>query len=258
MRLNLHEWGDPGAPPVVCLHGITAHGGRFRRLAEERLAPRFRILAPDLRGHGRSGYEPPWTIATHLQDIVETLAEAGVERARWIGHSFGGRLVLELAARDPERVERAALLDPAIHVLPHIGLDRASHELAGESFGSAEEAIEARLASSAVTPREFLEEEMREHLVPDPDGRLRYRYCRPAVIAAYSELCAEPPPPGTLRAPALLVYAPEFGLVRDEHLEAFAGHAEVLAVPGGHVVYWDAYEETAAALERFLLEDPGS
>src|SRR5437588_9527469 len=121
MRLHMHEWGDADAPALVCLHGITAHGRRFRRLAEERLARRFRVLAPDLRGHGRSGYEPPWTIAAHLEDVVETLAEAGVERAAWIGHSFGGRLVLELAAREPDRLDRAALLDPVIQVLPHIG-----------------------------------------------------------------------------------------------------------------------------------------
>ena len=61
MRLHLHEWGDPGAPVVLCLHGVTGHGLRFRRLAEERLATRYRVLAPDLRGHGRSGWEPPWT-----------------------------------------------------------------------------------------------------------------------------------------------------------------------------------------------------
>ena len=63
MELNLHEWGDPSAPPVVCLHGVNAHGRRFRRLAEERLAGRFRVLAPDLRGHGNSGWEPPWTLS---------------------------------------------------------------------------------------------------------------------------------------------------------------------------------------------------
>jgi len=257
MRLHLDEWGDRGAPPVVCLHGVSAHGLRFRRLAEERLARRYRVLAPDLRGHGRSGWEPPWTIAAHLADVVETTEAAGVARAAWVGHSFGGRLVLELAARDPERVERAALLDPAIQFLPHIGLDLASYELNDVSFATPEEAIEARLAAGSRSPREFLEEDMREHLVAGPDGRLRYRYCRPAVIAAYSEMCAEPPPPESLRAPALLLHAPEFGLVREEHLEAYKGRADILAVRGGHVVYWDAYDETADALERFL-EDPGA
>jgi pimeloyl-ACP methyl ester carboxylesterase len=57
--------------------------------------------------------------------------------------------------------------------------------------------------------------------------------------------------------PALLVHAEWFGLVREEQLEEYA-HAlgdrlELVAVPGGHIVYWDAYEETAAAVETFLL-----
>ena len=73
MRLHLHEWGDADAPAVVCLHGVTAHGRRFRKLAEERLAARFRVLAPDLRGHGLSDYEPPWSFPTHLDDVLVAL-----------------------------------------------------------------------------------------------------------------------------------------------------------------------------------------
>src|ERR671923_808417 len=91
MLLQLHEWGDRHAPPIVCLHGVTGHGRRFRRLAEQRLAGGFRVLAPDLRGHGFSEWEPPWTIATHSADVLETVTAAGVERAAWVGHSFGGR-----------------------------------------------------------------------------------------------------------------------------------------------------------------------
>src|SRR6185437_9336612 len=117
VHLQLHEWGDPSAPPVVCVHGVNAHGRRFRKLAEERLADRFHVLAPDLRGHAGSDWEPPWTIATHAHDVLETLDANGVRRATWVGHSYGGRLLLELAALVPERVERAALLDPAIQLL---------------------------------------------------------------------------------------------------------------------------------------------
>ena len=125
MELNVHEWGDRSAPSIVCLHGVNAHGRRFRKLAEERLAARFRVLAPDLRGHGFSGWEPPWTIATHAHDVLETLDAAGVHSASFVGHSLGGRLVLELAALASDRVDRAALLDPAIQLLPHVGLDFA-------------------------------------------------------------------------------------------------------------------------------------
>ncbi|MDQ2981892.1 MAG: alpha/beta hydrolase [Actinomycetota bacterium] len=257
MRLHLHEWGDPASSPLVCLHGVSAHGRRFRKLAEERLERRFRVLAPDLRGHGRSDYDPPWNIDTHLDDLLETLTAAGVNNAAWVGHSFGGRLVLELAARAPERLTSAVLLDPAIQILPHVGLDFAQDAAIDHSFASVDEAIEARMASGAPTPREFVEEEAREHLVPSPDGRLRWKFCRPAVVTAYSELCTEPPPPLALGMPTLLVHASQFGLVREEQLDEYARalgkRLELVAVPGGHIVYWDAYEETAAALEKFLL-----
>ena len=53
MLLQLHEWGDRTAPPVVALHGIGGFGRRFRKLAEEHLEG-YRVVAPDLRGHGSS------------------------------------------------------------------------------------------------------------------------------------------------------------------------------------------------------------
>src|SRR5919202_1637206 len=151
MLLQLHEWGDRHAPPVVCLHGVTGHGRRFRRLAEERLARSFRVLSPDLRGHGFSDWEPPWTIASHAADVLETVTAAGVERAAWLGHSFGGRLVLELAALVPDRVERAALLDPAIQLLPNVGFDLAEDHRRDRAFASPEDAIRARLAGEEAT-----------------------------------------------------------------------------------------------------------
>jgi pimeloyl-ACP methyl ester carboxylesterase len=120
-----------------------------------------------------------------------------------------------------------------------------------------DDAIDRRLATGAPTPRAALEEEMREHLELSADARLRYRYCRPAVVTAYGELCTEPPPPTVLPTPALLVHAEQFGLVREEQLQQYERELgdglEVVAVPGGHIVYWDAFEETAAALERFLI-----
>ncbi|MGH3033109.1 MAG: alpha/beta fold hydrolase, partial [Gaiellaceae bacterium] len=67
MRLHVHEWGDASAAPLVCLHGVGGHGRRFRKLAEERLAAGHRVLAPDLRGHGRSGHDEPWTLEAHVE-----------------------------------------------------------------------------------------------------------------------------------------------------------------------------------------------
>jgi lipase len=255
MRLHVHEWGDAGAPPVVLVHGVSAHGRRFRKLAEERLASRFHVLAPDLRGHGRSDWEPPWDIETHVSDLRDTFGD--LEPAPWVGHSFGGRLVLQLVAEEPERIGPAVLLDPAIQILPHVGFDFAQEAAKDHAFASADEAIEARVTSTTLTPREFLVEEAQEHLAPSADGLLRWRYSRAAVATVYSELCRVPPPPSVLVGrPALLVHASHFGLVREEQLEEYVATLgeglEVVAVQGGHIVYWDAFEETADAVEKFL------
>jgi lipase len=254
--LHTHEWGDPFERPLVCLHGVSAHGERYRKLAVERWAARFRVVAPDLRGHGRSGYEPPWDFETHIADLVDTIDSLGIEQADWVGHSFGGRLLLELASAQPERIRRLVLLDPAIQILPHIALSVAEGERRDAVYDSPEEYLERR-GDGPATPRELVLADAELACERLPDGRLRRRTCQAAVVAIYGELATDPPAPETLRAPTLLVHAPAYGLVREEQLAAYADRVETVAVPGMHVVMWDAFDEVANAVERFL-EDPGA
>ena len=166
--LHVHAWGAEGAPTVVCLHGVTAWGGHFERLATA-LAATHRVVAPDLLGHGASPWEPPWRIADHLDALEATL---GDEPATWIGHSFGARLSLEQAARRPGSVERLVLLDPAIVVPPHVALWAAENARAERRYASFDEAIERRFAESQLhdAPRALVEDELRGHLVEDDDG----------------------------------------------------------------------------------------
>ena len=253
MQLHVHEWGDGSGPPLVCLHGVTAHGERYRRLATERWARRFHVVAPDLRGHGRSGYEPPWSLETHVADLVETVDALGIGEADWVGHSFGGRLLLELASAHPERIRRIVLLDPAIQVLPHVALSVAEGERRDAVYESPEDYADRR-GDGPATPRELVLEDAELACERLPDGRLRRRSCQAAVVSIYGELASDPPPPETLRAPTLLLHAPAYGLVRDEQLAAYADRVETVALPGMHVVMWDAFDEVAGAVERFLAD----
>jgi lipase len=240
----------------VCLHGVTAHGMRFRKLAEERLASRFHVVSPDLRGHGRSGWDPPWRIETFVDDVVETLDALDIGPAIFIGHSFGGRLVVELAARAPDRVQRAILLDPALQVIAHVAYNNAEDQRRDRVYDTIEQAVDERISGDAGNPREFVEEEMRQHLEQGRDGKLRPRYSQACVIYLYADIVTAPPPPETLRAPTLLVYAPAFGLVREDQLTAYSAalgdRLTVVPVPGRHMVYWDAFEQTADAIDAFL------
>lgn len=249
MLLHVEHLGDPNGSPLVCLHGLTGYGLRFRRLGE--LLPGRRLIAPDLRGHGGSGREPPWDVATHVADVTETVDWLGIERADWLGFSYGGRVLAELAAREPQRFERLCLLDPALDATPELCLELAEDELAGESFESHEEAVETTLASGLLfhTPRELIEEDVLLNLVRREDGRLEYRYHRGMSITAFSEIAREPPPVADL--PTLVVTGDRSWLRVD--LRRYPD-AKQVTVPGGHSVLMEALEETAAAVRDFLSE----
>jgi len=253
--LALHRWGVQGAPRVVFLHGITSHGRHFRELAERWLQDRFDVLAPDLLGHGASPWDPPWSIDAHLESVV---APTGREPAVWVGHSFGGRLAFEVAAREPALVERLILLDPAVHLAGHVALFAAEHARLDRVYGSFDEVIERRYEESQLhgAPRRLLERELRDHVVESGDGRWRYRYCQSAAVSAYGELATPPPPFDAVRVPTLVLLGERSYLPYDHLLErhdrALGDLLRVERVPGGHTILWDALDETGRSIERFL------
>ena len=71
--LDLHylDWGNVGAPPVVCVHGYTSSAEAFNALARQ-FHDRFHIVAPDVRGHGESAWSPD--SAYQYRDQVADLA----------------------------------------------------------------------------------------------------------------------------------------------------------------------------------------
>ena len=107
-------------------------------------------------------------------------------------------------------------------------------------------------------PREFLEEEMREHLVEQPGGGWFYRYSRELSRPPTGRWRRSRPPCGSLRVPTLLVVAEHAKLVSAAELElyreALGDLLRIVVVPGGHIVLWDAFDETAAAIDAFLAE----
>ena len=253
MSLALDEWGVQGAPRIVCLHGVRNHGRHFAPLAAE--LSEYHVVALDLLGHGDSPWEPPWDIGAHLDAIVETV---GVRESVLIGHSFGGRLAFELAARAPKLVPKLVLLDPAILLPGHVALAAAENARSDKSYVSFDELVERRYDESQLhsAPRELVVEDLASHVETSDDGRVRYRYCQSAVVAAYGEMASQPPPFEDVRVPTLLVLGQRSYLPYDHLLEghraALGDLLELVVVPGGHTVLWDALEETVEAIADFL------
>lgn len=110
-RLAVHRLAEGAGPTVLAVHGITANGLSWSALAGC-LDGTATLLAPDLRGRAASReVDGPYGIGQHADDLVAVLDAAGVERAVVAGHSMGAFVTAVLAARHPDRVERAVLVD---------------------------------------------------------------------------------------------------------------------------------------------------
>jgi lipase len=253
--LEVHRFGADDGAPLLALHGVTGHGGRYRTLAQRGL-PERRWLAVDLRGHGRSSWDAPWTSERHVADLLETLDAEGIERCDVVGHSFGGLLATHLAAAAPERVGTVVLLDPAIAQDGHEMLDAAEETRHDEGWDSPEQALAARSEGRPPQALPHVAADLEQALEQGGDGRWRLRYCRSAVITAWSEMARDPARLGGFRGKLLLVAALQDGMVTDALVEALRRDlGERLTEHGieaGHVIYWDAFDELVSVLRPVL------
>lgn len=256
MVLRTRRWGPESADSVICIHGVSQHGGIFAGLGERLATAGYSVTAVDLRGHGDSGREPPWNVQTHVQDLLETVEDLGIESADWVGHSFGGRLAAELAAHVPQRTRRLALLDPGIAVPVERALQSAELERLDWSFATLDGAVNAILSNDTivVSPREVVAAFVRDDVKQGPDGRLRFSFCPSAVVVAWSEMTLPPPPIARLPTLVLKAEVPLYDASAQlrRYEEDLGDLLTVVEAPGGHNVLWESPRETIGAVERFL------
>jgi pimeloyl-ACP methyl ester carboxylesterase len=139
---------------VLAVHGITASHLAWRPTARALLEQADAcVLAPDLRGRGRSAQLPPHErFDAHVDDLVAVLDHLGVERALLAGHSMGAYVVARLAADHPGRASGVVLVDGGLP-LPPLGDDEDPGEVLEKTLGPAL----ARLGMTFESPERYLE-----------------------------------------------------------------------------------------------------
>ena len=112
LRIHFAEAGE--GEPVVLQHGWPQHWWMWRDLIGP-LAEHFRVIVPDLRGHGWSDKPRSSYLKTELlDDALDLLDALGLDRVRWVGHDWGAYVGMLAALRRPERIERLVALS-----IPH-------------------------------------------------------------------------------------------------------------------------------------------
>jgi pimeloyl-ACP methyl ester carboxylesterase len=252
---------------MLLLHGLG--GSKISWLPVlDALAHRFRVVAPDLPGHGES--EKPATDYTprfYARVVRRLMDELGADQALMVGNSMGGRVSLELAVRSPNRVRALVLLGPAVPGLRWRYLLMFTRivptEFGGIPFPLRDRWMQALLrrmfahpdALSAETFPVASEEFIRVYR--DPAARM-------AFFSSLRHLVTDRPDPfwATMRRvkqPALVVTGEEDRLVPPRLASRLAYHlpnARYQALPEvGHVPQVEAAQAVLDAIRSFLADE---
>ena len=261
MPLHVHRYGVADGPPLLAVHGVSAHGRRFVPMAD-RAFPSFQVIAPDLRGHGRSpaGEDGrPVRIEDHLDDLLRVLDTEGVERVIVVGHSFGGCLGAHLLARAPERVTSLVLLDPAIGLATEQTSGLADGMISGaRGYDTLDELVEVRRAGRSAAAVPHSDADTRLAAVRGTDG-WRTPWDPAVVRQAWAEM-SRPLPVLPVPRPTLLLDAMQaqfVGSAQHEHFASQLGDAlRVERLDLGHMLYWDDFDAVCALIRAFVEPIP--
>ncbi|RJO80052.1 alpha/beta fold hydrolase [Nocardia panacis] len=249
-QLHVHRFGPADAPTILALHGLTGHGLRWAALAER--LPEYRIIAPDLRGHGASTSLPPWDFETISADLLELVEAESTGPVLLLGHSFGGACALHLLRRRPDLAHRLILLDPAVALDPQMLTMIALASLAAPDYADRDAARRDKLATGwdDADPR-LLEAELAQHLVPTDNGRVAWRTNLAATTAYWGQL-ARPfvVPPAELKTVLVQAMRSQPPMVTPEFRAALVTHQganlTVLEWDCQHMVVQSHADEVAA------------
>lgn len=144
MRVGVWGPGNDDAATILAVHGVTASHQAWGLVAEA--LPQLRIIAPDLRGRGRSnGLPGPYGMPVHADDLSRVLGHFTSRPVPVVGHSMGAFVSLVLAHRHPEQVASLLLVDGGLPLQVPEGLD--DEQIIQSVLGPAAERLEMEFGS---------------------------------------------------------------------------------------------------------------
>jgi len=246
--------GAPQQAPLFFLHGFLGSGDNWRTLARS-FQPRYLTLCPDARNHGRSPWSGEMSYPLMAGDLFETADSLGLERLFLLGHSMGGKSVMEAALSRPERVRALVVVDivPRLYppmMAPYVESLRVLDLAALESRGQAMEAL------AEAVPDRTIRGFFLKNLEKGEDGRFRWRVNLSGIHDNYPRIWEGLAPGRRYEGPVLFVrgeLSDFFQPGDSERIRELFPRAREVTIPGaGHWVHSDRPEALAETVMQFL------
>jgi esterase len=263
LRLHYLDWGNHGAPPLVCVHGYTSSAQAFNAPARH-LRERFHVIAPDVRGHGESAWSPDgaYQYRDQAADLAAIADQLGLERVSLIGTSMGGIIAMTYAEAHPERLARLVIND--IGPDAETGSQRITQMVGSrpDEFATLEDAMAYRRQMSPIVASRSLEDQeelARGVLRRRDDGRWIWKMDPQYVQQRVAQGPPVRPPLWPvlqgLSCPALVVWGEDSDVLSQSQARRMAEalpKGQLVSVPGvGHAPTL-VEPVVLAALGRFL------
>ena len=263
LRLHVLEWGDPGLPTVLLLHGgnQSAHAWDLVSL---HLADRYHVLALDQRGHGDSEWtrEADYSAPAMARDARMLLEREGVTNPIVIGHSMGGQVALTLTVADPQLARALVIVDVGPVVSEEGARTIGNFVTRNVEFDSIEAFVEQVAGYDPFRQRAHMERTARYNLVQRVDGKYISKSDRILHDESFRKLRAERAEQVGIEAvreigvPTLVVRGERSNILTVEAAEEFAAvlsDGSLVTVPDcGHNVQTQNTTGFLAAVRPFL------
>jgi pimeloyl-ACP methyl ester carboxylesterase len=247
-------WSLGDGPPVVLLHPFPVHHEFWLPVAEV-LSTRYRLIMPDLRGHGESGIgEGPATMEKHASDIAQVMDAADVGRAPLIGVSIGGYAIFEFWRKFRGRVAALGLCNtkaPADNAEGRAGRLQAANDVLERGTEAFFESMGKKVLSRST-------QETRPDMVKDA-LRMMGKMSPEDVAQVQRGMAARPDSIETLKTinvPTLIVTGEEdamTGVTEAELMRRHISGSQLRVIPrAGHYSPWEQPAEAARLLRQFL------
>ena len=254
MKLNYKKYGE-GETTLVILHGLLGSLDNWQTLARS-WSSHFTVYAIDLRNHGRSDHSDEFSLGLMAEDVITWCGQQGIQKSNFLGHSMGGKVVMEIALNHPELCETLIVVDiaPKSYERGHDHIFNALLKVPIQSINERDQ-VEAILAQE-INDRGTLMFLMKNLHRSEAGNHFKWKMNLPAIWNHYDEINKAIKTDKIYLGPTLFIKGDRSNYILEDDWELiltlFPFASMAVIKNAGHWVHADQQAEVIQVVHQFI------
>ncbi len=246
--------GQENSPAVILIHGMFGSLSNLGVLARS-LTADYQVISVDMRNHGDSPHESLMDLPSMAADIVELMDDLGLASATLIGHSLGGKVSMQVALNNSDRVSELVVID----IAPVTYDSRQDAALDALNL-LAENHITSRRDADSLISKHIIEAPVRafllKNLARNPEGEFRLKLNLASINQNYASTLVSAPTGQAYGGPTLFLKGEHSAYIQEKHrpvMQQLFPHSQVEVVADtAHWLHAEKPEAVNALIRAFI------